>query len=169
MWTNCILFYKIGTYTMGDNWVSKAVHGAPVKVINIVNDRQRVGIVLWYLLDCQKSEMWFKSVRCDLLQFRSLFSLLSEPSLCFWAPIAQSQTRLQLVKWHCHCEAATQKNMPDNTKPEIKPIILTWLGKLDSRMWLTFLPGNICDVWLHDTHITRRQFNGALLLQSPCQ
>ena len=42
---------------MGDNWVSKAVHGAPVKVINIVNDRQRVGIVLWYLLDCQKSEM----------------------------------------------------------------------------------------------------------------
>ena len=42
---------------MGDNRVSTVVHGAPIKVINNVNDRQRVGIVLWYLLVCQKSEM----------------------------------------------------------------------------------------------------------------
>ena len=39
---DCTSFYKIGTYAMGDNKVSKLFVGAPIKLINNFNDRQKV-------------------------------------------------------------------------------------------------------------------------------
>ena len=48
------MFYKTGTYAVGDNMVSKrlAARGISIKLINNVSDRQGVGLVLRYLLDC---------------------------------------------------------------------------------------------------------------------
>ena len=43
---DCTSFYKIGTYVMGDNRVSKLFAGAPIKLINNVNDRQGKGYAL---------------------------------------------------------------------------------------------------------------------------
>ena len=40
---DCTSFYKIGTYAMGDNRVSKLFAGAPIKLINNFNDRQLAG------------------------------------------------------------------------------------------------------------------------------
>ena len=47
-------------------------------------------------------------------------------------PVPHRSTPVQLpelVNRHCHCEA-TQKNTPDNTQPEIKPIIHTQLDRM---------------------------------------
>ena len=43
---DCTSFYKIGTYAMGDNRVSKLFEGAPIKLINNVKDRQGKGYAL---------------------------------------------------------------------------------------------------------------------------
>ena len=106
-------------------------------------------------------------MRCDLNNSNSGHCSLCCPShhYVFQHSVSDSIAMRKVALPLCH----DTENRLDNTQPEIKPIIHTWLGKLGSRMQLTFLSGNICDVWLHDTHITRRQFNGTLLLQGPGQ
>ena len=41
---DCTSFYKTGTYAMGNITVSKLFAGAPIRLINNVNDRQGVCI-----------------------------------------------------------------------------------------------------------------------------
>ena len=60
---DCILLYKTGTYTLGDNRVSD-LFSASTKLINNFNYMQGVGIAPRYLLDCLQCSVI--KVRCDL-------------------------------------------------------------------------------------------------------
>ena len=113
--------------TIGTVW------SASRKLIKNVNNKQEADIATTHSLDCLQGSVM--KVRYDLNNSDSSHCSVCYPCCwCLWT-LAHSQTQLQLVNWHCHCDR-TQKN--------------TQLGKLGRICLFGFLMKfSLCFVTLH--------------------